>query len=334
MTSSDFGITLSCYRGDYALVRGCCASIRAHLPADIPICLITHGSFPVNDLQDLYGVMVLTPAEVDPRLHKSYGYGLTKMIAFWHSPFERFLHIDADTICWGNILTNLPWAEFDLIYNEPHEEITDYIQRTQYFEPEKIFEQFPPFRWQGQPYFNSGCFMARRGIFELEEYIELLEFLERNPGAVFMDQGILNFMAFRKITEGRIKARSWPFQAIVPAIAGEELRRRFRFVSGRPLVNDDDRRIIHWAGPKPYLTRSPPFAEPMVFYRLEHLRRLKSHRRFLGKLGLALEEVDARVKTNNGGSYWRAIGAKVRWLMTRSGRRKLAAKTLHNGLSS
>jgi hypothetical protein len=326
MTTAEVGITLSCYRGDYALVKGCCASIREHLSPDIPICLITHGSFPVDDLEELYGAIVLNQAQVDPKLRRSYGYGLTKMIAFWHSPFDHFLHIDADTICWGDILKNVPWVDYDLIYNEPHEIITDYIQRTQYFEPETIFKQFPHFRWQGQPYFNSGCFVARRGIFELDEYVDLLQFLERNPGAIFMDQGILNFMAFRRITQGQIKARSWPLQTIVPATPSDELRRRFKFVCGRPLVNEDDRRLIHWAGPKPYLTRKGPFPEPMIFYRLQHLRHMRSPRRFLGKVGLILEEIDARVKTQHGGNYWKAIQAKGRWLLDRAGRRRTAKR--------
>src|SRR6266480_4058902 len=130
-TTSTFGITMCCYRGDYPLLKGCCASIRAHL-GDIPICLIVDGKFPVAEICELYSVTVLHREQIDKRLLRSYGYGLTKMIAFWHSPFERFLHIDADTICWGDILRDIPWREYDFIFNEPHELITPYIQRSQY----------------------------------------------------------------------------------------------------------------------------------------------------------------------------------------------------------
>jgi len=254
------------------------------------------------------------------------------MIAFWHSPFEHFLHIDADAVCWGNILKDVPWADYDIIYNEPHEIITEYIQRSQYFDPKTIFDHFPGFEWRGQPYFNSGCFVARRGVLDLDEYVELLQFQERNPGSLFTDQGILNLMVFRRITQGQIKARSWPLQTIVPATPSDELRRRFRFVDGRPLVNENDRRLIHWAGPKPYLIRKGPFPGPMDFYRLQHLRNLGSPRRFLGKAGLMLEEIETRVKTQHEGSYWRAIQAKARWLLDRTGRRRTAIRPMASEL--
>jgi hypothetical protein len=35
---------------------------------------------------------------------KSFGWGKTKMIAFWESPWQNFLVLDADTNVWGNIL--------------------------------------------------------------------------------------------------------------------------------------------------------------------------------------------------------------------------------------
>ena len=61
--------------------------------------------------------------------------------------------------------------------------------------------------------------------------------------------------------------------ALVPVIPLHELNDRFRFVEGKPLVRDSDRRLVHWAGAKPYLTREASFPGPMVYYRLAHLRR-------------------------------------------------------------
>jgi hypothetical protein len=264
-------------------------------------------------------VTVLREEEVDPRLRaNSYGYGLTKMVSYWHAPFERFLHIDSDAVCWGNILTGVPWQEFDLVYNEPHEIITPFIQCSQYFDPDKVFPDLPAFPWLGQPFFNSGCFTARKGIFDLDEYLDLLNFQKRREGAFLCgDQGILNFMAFRRIADGRIRARAWPFQAVVPVIPPEELGRRFRVDGAGPVIRDDDRRLIHWAGLKPYLTRGASFPGPMTYYRLEHLRRCKSRRIHLGKLGLMLEEVEAKIAGRYGGSFRKALLSKGRWLWRR-----------------
>src|SRR5215813_3881797 len=319
MTAGDFGITVSCYRGDLPLLKGCLASIRENLPTRLPICLIVHGAFPTFDLERLYEVTVLDEGRVDPELRAaSYGYGVTKMIAFWHSPFERFLHIDADAVCWGDFTRGLPWEEYDLIYNEPHEIITDYIQRTQYFDPEIIFPELPGFPWRGQPFFNTGVFAARRGIFDLGEYLGLLRFQRRYPPSFLCgDQGILNYLAFRHITAGRLRARSWPFQAVVPVIPYGKLVARFRFVRGRPLIEENDRRLIHWAGPKPYLIECHAYVEPMVHYRLEHLRRARSKWRFVGRIALVVEELNVRITGRHGGSYARAALSKIRWWVSR-----------------
>jgi hypothetical protein len=242
------------------------------------------------------------------------------MIAFWHAPFERFLHIDSDAVCWGNFLDGVPWQDHDLIYNEPHEVITPFIQCSQYFDPAKVFPDLSSFPHQRQPFFNSGCFVARKGIFDLEEYLSLLAFQKRKPASFLCgDQGILNFMAFKRITAGAIKAVAWPLQAVVPVIPPEELVNRFRIVSGRPVVHQNDRRLIHWAGPKPYLTGEAVFPAPMTHYRLEHLRRAGSPLGHLGKLGLMLEEVHSRITGRHGGSYLKAIRAKLRWHLSRKG---------------
>lgn len=322
MEAKEFGITVSCYRGDIPLLKGCLASIRAHLPSTLPICLIKHGRFPTDDLTALYGATVLDEHGIDPRLRaSSFGYGLTKMIAFWHSPWSHFLHIDSDAVCWGDFIRGLPWPDYDLIYNEPHEIITNYIQTTQYFDPRLVFPRLSSFSWQDQPFFNTGVFAARRGIFELDEYLDLLEFQKRNPGSFLCgDQGILNFMAFRRITDGRLKARSWPFQAVVPVIPLNELNRRFRLERGAPVIDDTDRRLIHWAGPKPTYRNEAAFNAPMVHYRREHLRRRNSFWRSLGRLTLILEEVHVRVTGTHGGSYLGAILSKVQWWTARAAR--------------
>jgi hypothetical protein len=318
--SSEFGITLSCFQGDYPFVTGCCASIRAY-QKDVPICLIADGAFAADDLKAQYGVTVLYPDDVNPRLRVSCGYGLTKMIAFWHSPFERFMHIDSDTIWWGDILRGLPWRDYDFIYNEPHEIITPEIQKSQYFDPDKLFGHVPEFPWKGKPYFNTGCFVARRGILDLDEYLRLLE-LQQEQRDIFIsgEQGILNYMIFSRVARGEITALSWPLQAVVPVIADRDLRSRFQFRQGQPVLNDSDRRVIHWAGPKPYLVNNKSvFLDPMVHYRMVYLQDSNSALKTLGRLGLMFEEIRAlsyryrhkiRVGAIHYGSVWQYLRFK------------------------
>jgi hypothetical protein len=318
MSEPALGVTISCYRGDVPLLHGCLASLREHLP-DIPVCLVKHGAFDTTVLGRLYGVTTLEQADTHPELSRfSYGYGLTKMVAFWHAPFERFIHLDPDTVVWGDPFKGLPVGDYDLIYNEPHEEITPAIQRQQYFDPDRVFPALSDFGWRGCPYFNTGVFVARRGIFDLEQYLALLRFEREHPGSFFQDQGLLNFMAFERVADARIRAREWPFQVVVPLHSTDVLNARFRIVAGRPALDPDDRRIIHWAGPKPLVRQPIGFDAPMTHYRLKHLARAQPLLRPFSRAALLLEEFWARVALRYGGNPLRAASSKVRFWAARA----------------
>lgn len=315
-----FGIMISCYRGDLPLLKGCLASLRLFMP-DTPVCLVKHGQFPTRGLEEQYSVFSLEEEEVDPRLQKmSYGYGLTKMVSFWHSPFDRFLHIDPDAVCWGNLIEDLPYENYDLIFNEPHEKITHHIQKTQYFDPDLAKPLLKGWKWINQPYFNTGIFSAKRGTFDIDEYLEILSFQKAQPGSLFTDQGPLGILTFRNACRGSIKVRDWPLQAVVPVIPVQELKSRFRFVDGDPAVAVGDRRLIHWAGKKPLLIRKHPFHQPMTHFRLRHLANQRSFSRFFGSANLYVEELHYRLTSRHSGSYFKAAASKFRYLIYRLSR--------------
>ena len=54
----DFGIIVACCDQDYFMAKACCASIRNFL-GDVPICLITDGTFSVRSLEKTYGIHVI-----------------------------------------------------------------------------------------------------------------------------------------------------------------------------------------------------------------------------------------------------------------------------------
>jgi hypothetical protein len=247
------------------------------------------------------------------------------MIAFWHAPFERFLHIDADSVCWGNFIDELPWQDFDLIYNEPHEEITQDIQRTQYFNPDRID---PGFAWQGMPFFNSGVFVARKGIFDVEDYLSLLEYQRNDPQSLLCgDQGILNLMTFRKASSGQITTRAWPFQAVVPVIPLNQLENRFSFLNGEPVVRQGDAKLIHWAGPKPKRREPRTFPAPMTYFRREHLRARRGFPAMSSSLALDCETLHTRLTARHGGSYLKAGISKARHILSSTRRRTASPQT-------
>jgi hypothetical protein len=267
------GFSISCYQGDIPLMRGCLSSIRYFAP-DVPICLIADGNFSTRSFEKCYGVQVIRRSDVkDSGLRKlSFGFGLTKMVGFWEAPFDRVFHIDADAVLWGDIRLNLPGEKWDVVHNEPHEEITDYIQGTQYFDPKRIFEHIKPFPWEGNPYFQAGAICIRKGVLDLDEYIRMLEGQRKHPD-IFIngDQGMLNILVFRALRSGRLTATSAHLQSVIPVLEKSDLEKRFKIKNGAPVVTDTPT-ILHWAGPKPWLENKEVFRRPMDYFRERGLR--------------------------------------------------------------
>jgi hypothetical protein len=172
----DFGIIIACCDQDYHYAKGCCGSIRYFL-GDVPICLIIDGKFSAPDLQKAYGVKVINHLNVKNKVlrERSFGWGLTKMIAFWESPWSNFLVLDSDTIVWGNILKYANFQDFDVIGDLPFHK-DSFAEFSQYFfNPQKVEKYFPEFQWKNHlgKYFCTGAFFAKRDLFELQEYIDL-----------------------------------------------------------------------------------------------------------------------------------------------------------------
>ena len=263
----EIGFSVSCYKGDVPLLRGCLASIRYFAP-DAPICLVIDGDFDSRPFEKRYAVSTIRRRDVKNHLLRelSFGYGVTKMPALWEAPFERIIHIDPDVVLWGDIRRNLPSEEWDFVHNEPHEVITDHIQRTQYFDPDKIFKYIEPFEWQGNPYFNSGVFACRVGALDLSEYLSMLRIQKSNPGLFFQDQAYLNIMVFRASQTGGLKRAMVPLQSCVPVKGRSELEEQFRLDKGLPVLGQKAT-SIHWAGPKPYTTNPSVFSLPMDYFR-------------------------------------------------------------------
>ena len=274
MTSQTIGFSVSCFRGDLPLARATLSSIRA-FASDAPISLIVDGDCcPTRALEKTYGVTVIRKGDVKNRdLRKwSFGYGLTKMIALWEAPFDIIFHVDADAILWGDIRENLPSGRWDLVYNEPHEVITEQVQLAQYFDPDLIFKYIEPFQWKNNQYFNGGAFCVRKGILDLDEYMRLLEIQRNHPGVISSgEQGHLGILVFRAVQEGSIIAKRACLQALVPMIPKDDLEKRFRIVNGTPIV-DGMPAIIHWAGEKPWRENKEIFRAPMDYFRERALR--------------------------------------------------------------
>jgi lipopolysaccharide biosynthesis glycosyltransferase len=293
----DFGVIVACCHKDYNFAKGCCASIR-YFMGNVPICLIVDGIFSTEKLEKAYGVNIINRNSVrhSALKNRSFGFGLTKMIAFWESPWERFLFLDADTVVWGNLLESIKleqiYSEYDLIADHAPEYLTKDIVSNFFFDVDSIEKFFPKFRWQNYQYWVTGVFFAKRGIFKLEEYLELLDFDEKNPGIFKLgEQGILNFMTFRAVQEERIKATSQKLQILVRHHSKEQLQSMFPIHSKGPILKDTALpAVIHWAGAKPFIVNTDLFSEPMNFFRYKFIFDVWDMSEFLAKISLAIED--------------------------------------------
>jgi hypothetical protein len=290
----DFGIIVACCYQDYLFAKGCCASIR-HFLGDVPICLIVDGTFSVSSLEKAYGVRVLNHHNVSNEIlrQRSFGWGKTKMIAFWESPWKHFLVLDADTNVWGNVLKYANFKNYDAIIDKPRYGYSDEMVCEFFFEISGLEKHFPDFNWQAHrnDYFCTGTFFATRDIFSLEEYVDILDFTEKNPEIFkYGEMGFLNFMLFRAVDVGRIRLGQVPMQLIVPDFEREELRKRFPVEEAGPVVQNEEAIVIHWCGRKPRLSTSEAYPEPMSFSRRQFLHKDGGYTGATADLWLRLED--------------------------------------------
>lgn len=277
--NAPFGVVVCTSPGDFLFAKGTCASIRYFMP-DVPIALIVDGVIDTTALEQTYLVQVIRKPDIDnPWLRKhSFGWGITKMLAFWYSPFERFLYLDSDTIVWGDLREKLQWREFDFIADVPfhkQQELSESYVRTWFFEPKIIQQKFPDFPWQKYiyHYMCTGTFVTTKYLFSIQEYRQMLEFMEKCPSAFEFgsEMGLLNLMLFRAYDQEKLKLDFVDFQVIFPDFPIEILKSRFQFRDGIPVVETGDVQVLHMPDKKPLVNNSDCYSLPMTHFRLKFL---------------------------------------------------------------
>jgi hypothetical protein len=331
--AAGFGVVIAATPDHLHWVRGLCASIR-HFMGDTPIAVLLDGERPARDLRDAYDVQVVRRSEIaHPGLRALGGSTKAKLAALWLAPFERFLFVDADAIVWGDVRRLADLDLFDFVVDLPY---GPRASRLGVMDAVAAARHFPDFdaRAHEVDYVNTGVFFARRGIFDLDRYLELVEFTKTHPGVFLSDQGLFNFMLFNGVDQGRIRVDHQPLQVKV----GEgdttyaDLVRRFRFVDGEPTV-DGAPAVIHWVGTlKPKLHGGQnDFFEPMTFFRRRF--QLAQHRRGEAK---AVDELRLRLEdfacgdwrgTNLRGTVRRRRRRVTRGARDLLGRAKIAIRT-------
>ena len=302
--NKSFGIVLTTYIGDFYLTKGLLASIKKFLP-ELPICIIQDGDFSLDEVMSQYNIThVIKKKDIknDFLRDNCMGSRCSNLVAFFESPFEKFLYLDSDLVLWGNILKHINYNEFDFIHNAPHEPYNEKIYKTQYFDYDNLFTHTESFDWKGCHFFNSGVMISKRGIFDFEEFKQIVELWKRDRKLLPTDpQSILNVLAFHNGLKSNIKVGEAHLQTVVPVIDRQTLETTFSFSGNEPVIKKDT--VVHWAGIKPLMmNKDKVFIAPEKYFRKLHLKNIGSLWYYLSVIYFYYEEYLALLNRYHQGS--------------------------------
>lgn len=272
----DFGVIVTCSTKDYLFAKGCCASIRYFMPRT-PLCLLIDGDFPLQGLDKVYHPHIINRHTVrTPFLRqRSFGWGITKMIAFWESPFRHFLLLDADTCAWGDMSGHADFARYDVIVDIPEYRYSEESINEFFFDTTAMRTHFPRFDYlkYDDSYFCTGVLFGTRDTFDIREYRDVLNFAVEHPQVFkYGEMGFLNFMLFRASEEGRVRLGRADIQYIVRDYPCDTTKGLFE-VKDAPVVKRPAT-ALHYCAAKPTRNNTAHHVEPMLYFRRCFLREL------------------------------------------------------------
>jgi len=161
--SSSFGVIILCNKNDFIFAKGCCASVKYFMP-DVPLCLLIDGDFDIGSFPDDYNPIILRKDNINDEFLKenSFGWGITRMIAFWESPFDSFLLLDADTNVWGDIRKLCDLNKYDVVIDKPLYKYDEESINKWFFNTSKINHYFPDFDYKNYDYVCPAVIFAKK----------------------------------------------------------------------------------------------------------------------------------------------------------------------------
>jgi len=288
---NSFGIVIGCCKTDIRYAKACLASIRYFL-RDVPVCFLVDGPATLCDSikkSDPHVIVLSNDSLHNPWLRKACrGWGHTKMAALWEAPFDFCLYLDADTCVWGDILSIIPDAEYDLIIDRQRT-YSDKEIALWGFDPQKLSVHFPEFAYGAyrDRYANSGAFFFRRGAMDLAAYQQAWA-LQQQDSDLFVcgEQGIWNFLVFHGVQRKELRVHSMQFQ-VIPYEHTEGVEYSPLCLTGKKPLKPA---VLHYCYKKPDIfTRSAEVA-PMNHFRQQYLLQIEGLPRWKALWQLALED--------------------------------------------
>ncbi len=249
LTSRLDGVIILLSEGDVYLAKACCASIRQSM-GNIPITLLVDGpEVNTSELEKLPNVKRMVAQEVAGADCQRLVTGIwVKILAFWMSPYDRYLYLDSDTLVWGDMREYAKLDKFDFIagyrFSSEVKLQTPEEVHQRAFDFKVVQKMDPDLKWQGQEFANAGVYFARKNVFAREE---LLKFREMDCWRA-CDNGLQNYLRWRAVAKGMPRTGGYKVQ-LMPANPTVPPEDRFLSRDCRQPV------VIHWVTDKPKLGR-------------------------------------------------------------------------------
>jgi hypothetical protein len=265
-----FGIIIVCSNKDFSLAKGCLASVKYFMP-DVDVCLLIDGDVDTTIVEKAYKCTIIKRSDIQNKFLKenSFGWGITKMNAFWESPFDEFILLDADICVWGNILEKFERDQYDMIVDQPQYGFDNEAINKWFFDTSMLSGIDPIFKPEDycKKYFCTGIFYSKKEVFDLKWYQELFEYsIQRKDLFKFGEMGMLNYMIFKSVEQRKLNVANKYIQHICPDFERSYSAELFPFKNGMPSVGES--MVIHYNGNrKPYLKNRLSYHEPMTFFR-------------------------------------------------------------------
>ena len=268
-----FGIVIATCNMDYHYAQATYCSIRYFCGSDIPICFIVDGN------TDLLGkvlvdknIIVLDRKSITNSWLREhcFGWGTTKLIAFYEVPFDRFLYLDADALVLGDVSTfDMPTVDMVVDCGQTY---SDQDINFWFFNTEYIEKFYPDFNWRHyrNKYFCTGTFFSRRGIFSLENLKEKMKIAQQIPECFhFGEMGLLNLMIFEAEQKKELITHSVNYQ-IIPVDHEDSILQQ-RYSPQALIMQEHDKAVIHCCGKKANIFSNSPKVSLMNYFRLRYL---------------------------------------------------------------
>lgn len=227
---------------DLRWTQCCVASIRRWYP-HIPISLLKdlyRGNYDTSELENCWDVTIA------PTVHNIFGWGMAKLEPLLMATGERVLVLDSDVLFLGPVLDD--WERFDedfIIDNhvQPEENIEHF-----YFDREQLQVLDPDFIFPGYV-FNSGAAVATTGLLTRADFEPFIDFtppprLRYESAFRCAEQGVLNYVVFKKAQLGQLSLRRLPLQEWAGFVRPRSVR------IDHLHANSPYRHLLHYAGPK------------------------------------------------------------------------------------